>query len=825
MRTFSAQVPWRAAAALPAALVAAIMCCTEVAVGAGADAPETVALWLFDEPAGLYPSSTLDDSSGNDIPLAIGMGAQVVDGLYGRSLLLADREPIDIPRGEEKFEAFGFFQVEPGPARRVPPLSWFNADFAALMTAGERHLRKEVGFVNPAATGLNLGAFDWTVEFWYSPAGNGNGNGNGNGVVFEIGSGPRGENDRVTRLARQGQSFLLVNAAAGTALEIPSAAAGGGWRHYAFTYAAAEGQLRHYVDGRLQPLPPAAQLESLPVGEEAYFTLGRDGLWGNPLRGLLDEMRFSRGIVYQHEFEPPESFAEQPEPMTTEPGPPLLFAGDDIDEPVRLGSRKHLFIDGALLAENDGARFAVNPPRRAERVMGDGDIRGPFRKHLTAVEGDDGLVRIYNSVEDDYLAVYTSRDGVNFEHPDLGQGVVHGRRNIVIAGNVGGLGNPFFDPQAPAGERWKYFSDYQRRGIYLFTSADGYTWRRYPTAILPFRSGTQSATFYDDQRRRYVSYHRSGIFHTPAGDTQRSSVVTEHEDLRVPLPFAPLTQQEYRDLRRQYPLREPLPWYTDNGPLTPGGFGMEFPHRFDPLPEDPVGVDFYLTKAMKYPWAPDTYLAFPIAYFHYENDGPVTRRVLGDVARGRGSGPLETQLSVSRNGLDWQRHPRPAYVGIGRHEGRDVKTAYIAHGMIRRGDEIWQYYFGETHYHSAHTRDPEGRGVYRLVQRLDGFVSLDSPYDREVTVTTRPLIFEGNRLELNIDTDAVGYAQVGFLDERGEPIAGYTVDDGIYINGDFIAAEAEWLNGSDVSALAGKPVRVVFRMRGSKLYAMQFVAR
>src|SRR5690606_33385569 len=100
--------------------------------------------------------------------------------------------------------------------------------------------------------------------------------------------------------------------------------------------------------------------------------------------------------------------------------------------------------------------------------------------------------------------------------------------------------------------------------------------------------------------------------------------------------------------------------FTDNGPLTPGGFGMEFPHRFDPAPEDPVGVDFYLTKAMKYPWAPDTYLAFPVGYFHYENDGPPTRRILGMPERGRGSGPLETQLAVSRNGLDWQRHPRPA---------------------------------------------------------------------------------------------------------------------------------------------------------------------
>ncbi len=152
-----------------------------------------------------------------------------------------------------------------------------------------------------------------------------------------------------------------------------------------------------------------------------------------------------------------------------------------------------------------------------------------------------------------------------------------------------------------------------------------------------------------------------------------------------------------------------------------------------------------------------------------------------------------------------------------------MKTAYLAHGMIRRSEEIWQYYFGETQYHSAYTKDPHGRGVYRLVQRLDGFVSLDSPYDREITVVTKPLVFEGDRLTLNIDTDAVGYAQVGFLDEAGRAVEDFTVDDGLYINGDFIAEEVEWLNGADISPLAGKTVQIVLRMRGAKLYAMQFI--
>ena len=801
--------------------------------------------------------------SDNDMVLSLGLGAQVAPGLHGNALLLAPlAPPLVVPPAEEKPGEFGMARLPTPEGRTVEPLSWFTAHHAALMTSGENHLRKQVGHRNPTSSALNLGDFDWTVEFWHSPGGSpaqavdeaesevGSEAESEYAVVFELGSGPRGENEIVTRLAWSADRsrFLLFNRpgnpTAGAAVEIPTArtttsetptgtssetaagvsgdtATAAGWRHYAFTYDSAADQLRHYVDGVIQPLPPQATLEALPEGDEAYFTLASDGLFANPLTGLLDEFRVSRGAVYATDFEPPGTFAVRPAPVELARGLPLLF-GDDASEPFRIGTRKHVFIDDALLADTGDAKFTVNPPRRAERVID--NIRGTFRKHLTVVEDDDGVIRIYNAREEDHLAVYTSTDGVQFDRPDQGRGEINGHRNIVIPDMVGGLGNPFRDPQGPPAERWKYFTDYQRRGLYLYTSADGYDWTRRRNVVLPFRSGTQSSTFHDDQQQVYMAYHRSGIFHTPGGVTQRSSVVTEHKDLRVTQPFAPLTQQEYLDLRAEYPLRDPLPWWVDNGPLTPGGFGMEYPHLFDPTPEDPAGVDFYLSKAMKYPHAPDTYIAFPVGYFHYYGDGPEARTVLGEEERGLGSGPLETQVAVSRNGLDWKRYPEPAYVGIGRHQGRDVVTAYIAHGMIRRGEELWQYYFGETQYHSPHVEDPDGRGVYRLVQRLDGFISLDSPYGHETTVVTRPLTFTGDRLQLNVDTDAVGYLQVGFLDEQGTYVEGYAVDDCVYINGDFIARDVDWLEtGADLSPLTGRTVQVVFRMRGAKLYAMQFV--
>ena len=73
------------------------------------------------------------------------------------------------------------------------------------------------------------------------------------------------------------------------------------------------------------------------------------------------------------------------------------------------------------------------------------------------------------------------------------------------------------------------------------------------------------------------------------------------------------------------------------------------------------------------------------------------------------------------------------------------------------------------------------------------------------------------------------------------------LDDCVYINGDFVETEVEWFPNwsefkefegknfeeientkmdvkleKDVSSLQGKTVQIVFRLRGCKLYAMQF---
>ena len=779
---------------------------------------ETVALWLFDEQEGLYPSCPLSDATPRGLHLILGRGGSIVPGKFGGALAAVEPEdwdPVYEPSSEETYIRFGLKAPELQPGRTVEPLTWYNNRFAALFTNGNSHLRR-LKFENATRTPLNLGSEDWTVEFWLQL----DGKSKGEGVVFEIGSGPRGENDLVTRLSVVPEKNLLRfhNQAGSATVELRSREAmAKGWNHFALTHG--KGRLIWYLNGKAVA-EASARPQALPFGEEAYFTVARDGLWNRPLPGAIDELRFSDSVDYTRSFSPPDSYSRLHragrKPYALQKGGELLYPGNKVSaEVVEMGSRKHLFLDDVLLAESEGVRLIPHPARLEEIVLDRGI------GWSTVIEGDDGLIRLYGEGAGG-VAVWTSRDGLHFEAPDLGSG----RANQVIPGPAK-AGSVIIDPNGPPEERWKALVGlHDRGGWYIWTSPDGWSFQRSETAALPFWPGSASTLYYDDQRQVYLGHHRSDYGSTPSGKTERYFVRTEVTDLFGAWEFEPTTREKALRIHRERPLKVEQwdPWWLDNGPLAPPGFGIEFPIAMGPDPDlDPVATDLYNTRAMKYPWAEDTYLAFPLWFFHYHGDGPPTRQILAHPSREMGTGMVEPQLAVSRDGLNWKRYPRPAYLPIGDHKGFPVRRPYLAHGMVRRGNEIYQYSYTRASYHDAWTEDAPSAVTHRLTQRLDGFVSLRASYTGG-SLTTLPLTFTGNRLVLNIDTGAAGYAQVGILDERGNSIPGYALDDCIYINTNSVTHTVEWLEkGTDLTALAGKTVRLAFRMRGTDLYALQFL--
>jgi hypothetical protein len=325
--------------------------------------------------------------------------------------------------------------------------------------------------------------------------------------------------------------------------------------------------------------------------------------------------------------------------------------------------------------------------------------------------------------------------------------------------------NPAVAPE----ERYKLNAFVANRGMYFYVSSDGVHWSRNETIQLPLRSGGEGESFWDDQRGVYVSYlKRDSSFRTDQFPIRGHQAAVFTSDR----PFQPWP---FRALADPYFEGWPFPAVTDEGQV---GFSAQ---KYGWV---------YRTRAIKYPWAPDVYLAF---LWRYPGD---------DL-------PRHVELAVSRNGEDWRLFGPDWYIPVG--EADEELTMY---GLIRRGDQIWQY----VDEGGAHGGDEE-RKYYRFEQRLDGFVSLDAN-EPVGTATTLPLQFDGEKLLLNIK--ATGWARVALSDQEGNELPGFALTDCDEIQADAINRQVTWHGSSDVSSWKGKPVRVRFQMQKSKLYAFEF---
>ena len=112
-------------------------------------------------------------------------------------------------------------------------------------------------------------------------------------------------------------------------------------------------------------------------------------------------------------------------------------------------------------------------------------------------------------------------------------------------------------------------------------------------------------------------------------------------------------------------------------------------------------------------------------------------------------------------------------------------------------------------------------GGRRYALRIDGFVSVNAPLPAGELVT-RLLTFSGKELEINYSTSAAGKILVSLEDASGSAIPGFTRDDCEPIYGDHITRVVTWKKGSDVSVLAGKPIRLRVEMSDADLYSLRF---
>jgi hypothetical protein len=218
--------------------------------------------------------------------------------------------------------------------------------------------------------------------------------------------------------------------------------------------------------------------------------------------------------------------------------------------------------------------------------------------------------------------------------------------------------------------------------------------------------------------------------------------------------------------------------------------------------------EVYRFKGHKYPWAPDAYLAFPWRYIREKNVRP------------------GSYLQVSRDGDIWTKYELPYYFGDGWElNGRPVIEGMIEQGMVRRGDEVWQ--FGTvrfTEHGGIMLGGVEHDGGYfdrfmRITQRLDGFVSLDAAHSPGV-VTTKVFTFSGTGLFVNAKVK--GSLRAALQDSEGKTIPGFGLEDCETFKGDKTNRLISWKDGRNAGQLQDRPVRLLIELVDGKLYAIQF---
>ena len=104
----------------------------------------------------------------------------------------------------------------------------------------------------------------------------------------------------------------------------------------------------------------------------------------------------------------------------------------------------------------------------------------------------------------------------------------------------------------------------------------------------------------------------------------------------------------------------------------------------------------------------------------------------------------------------------------------------------------------------------------RYTIRIDGFVSLSAPYPGG-ELLTKPLVFDGGNLALNLETSAAGGVRVELQDADGRPIEGYSLDECPEIRGHVAIVRRR---GGDLRPITA-PVRV--RLSDADVYSLQFV--
>ncbi len=458
---------------------------------------------------------------------------------------------------------------------------------------------------------------------------------------------------------------------------------------------------------------------------------------------------------------------------------------------LQIGSNRELFVDQYLIEKLNGVTQELHSPHNEGIVFTfDKPWEGNFCGYGTIIKDGTQFKLYYRGVRapgrdgnDNEVTCYAeSSDGVNWSKPDLFLYEINGTRknNVVLAHAAPATHNfsPFLDanPNAKASERFKALGGVDRTGLFAFVSPDGIHWRKIQDSAV-FKTGvfdSQNVSFWSVSEQQYVCYFRTW---SDGGFTQYKG-------------FRSVSRTTSKDFIHW---SAPVKMTFGNTPLE----------------------HLYTNQTSPYFRAPQIYLSVCARFM------PGRQVVTEEQAKALGVNHdyfkdcSDAIFMSTRGGSGYDRTFMQSFIrpGIGL-ENWVSRSNYPVLNIVQTSADQISVYVNENY------AQPTSH-IKRYSLRIDGFASLHAGFQTGEAVT-KPLIFNGKELEINYATSAAGYIRVEILDAKGKPLPGYTFNDAQEIIGNEIKRIVSWRGKEDVSALAGRPVKLKIYLRDADLYSLKF---
>lgn len=472
--------------------------------------------------------------------------------------------------------------------------------------------------------------------------------------------------------------------------------------------------------------------------------------------------------------------------------------------PIDLGSQLELMVDDHLIERMEGARLRLHHPRPREvALVLDRPWEGSGSGYVTVIRDGDRYRMWYKGANldctggrlhpvTDSVCYAESADGIAWERVEAGLFEHEGARanNIVWRGQGDHGFCPFLDtnPACPPEERYKAVGQgrfEEKAALWALTSPDGIHWELMGDAPIlrgtPFDS--QNLVFWDAVRgeyRAYVRFFRDGRW--------RDILTTTSPDFRNWADYQPLRYPGAAD--EQLYTNQVQPYYRA-------------PHIFIGLP----------TRYVERGWSPSME-ALP------DQD---SRRLCAQAHVRFGTALTDTLLMTSRDGVTFHRWDEAFLPPGPERPGTWVYgDGYASCGLV----EVASPLPGAPPELSFWATENAWAGpvaLRRYALRIDGFASAYAPLSGGAVIT-RPLTFAGERLAVNFASSAAGGLRVEIQHPNGAPVDGFALDDCDEVFGDAIERVVTWRGGrSELSAVAGQPVRLHIVLRDTDLFSLRFI--